>query len=91
MHQKLGYSFKKALIYFSSSQLGLLSQNQYLEVKKTFSAFCGANIGVVDTGFALFLQEKFQLNEFQIGLCFVPSSVSYMLVGFLVGYLTDKR
>ena len=36
-------------------------------------AMCGANLGVMDTGFSLFLEEKFNLDEFQIGLCFVPS------------------
>ena len=55
------------------------------------TAMCGASIGLMDTGFSLFLAEKFKLDEFQIGLLFVPSSVSYMMVGFLVGYLTDKR
>ena len=52
---------------------------------------CGASIGLMDTGFSLFLAKEFNLDEFQIGLLFVPSSVSYMMVGFLVGYLTDKR
>jgi len=50
-----------------------------------------ANLGVLDTGFSLYLTEKFDLPEKEIGLYFSTSAISYAGVGLFVGYITDKR
>lgn len=58
-----------------------------------WKATSAATLGIIDTGFSLFLRDSFgeDFSEFKIGLLFLPSSISYVLAGFLIGYLTDQR